>query len=223
MAVERNPAVDPRWREYGADQWADAVVVAMKLGGVKNLFFVSGSELGFYQEAVAKAREREWPAPRLVTVTHEGVALNAALGNAMVTGQPAATAVHVDAGTFHYGARPAHCMAKVVSRADHRRDGTAGLPWVHDRRSEHRRPVGAGAPRPGRNRAAVHRAGPPHGTPGQPWAHGESAAAGGHERTKGAVISDAPQRDGHAANARHHTFPYTGRAWPGPPGGLRNG
>ena len=37
-------------------------------------------------------------------MTHEGVALNAALGTAMVTGQPAATAVHVDAGTFHYGA-----------------------------------------------------------------------------------------------------------------------
>ena len=104
MAVDRSPAVDPRWGEYGADQWADAVVASMKLGGVENLFFVSGSELGFFQEAVAKAQEREWPTPRLVTVTHEGVALNAALGTAMVTGQPAATAVHVDAGTFHYGA-----------------------------------------------------------------------------------------------------------------------
>ncbi len=39
-----------------------------------------------------------------MTVTHEGDALNAALGNAMVTGQPAATAAHVDAGTFNYGA-----------------------------------------------------------------------------------------------------------------------
>src|SRR5262245_48516391 len=37
-------------------------------------------------------------------MTHEHVALNAALGNAMVRNQPAATAVHVDVGTLHYGA-----------------------------------------------------------------------------------------------------------------------
>ena len=76
----------------------------MKLGGVDNLFFVSGSELAFYQEAIAKAHATGRPAPRLVTLTHEGVALNAALGNTMVTNQPAATAVHVDAGTLHQGA-----------------------------------------------------------------------------------------------------------------------
>jgi acetolactate synthase-1/2/3 large subunit len=35
---------------------------------------------------------------------HEHVALNAAMGNTLVTGQPAAAAAHVDAGTFHYGA-----------------------------------------------------------------------------------------------------------------------
>ena len=104
MVQERAAVFDPRWGEYGADEWADAVVAAMKLGGVDNFFFVSGSELSFYQESIARAREREWPAPRLVTVTHEGVALNAALGNAMVTGQPAATAAHVDVGTFNYGA-----------------------------------------------------------------------------------------------------------------------
>jgi acetolactate synthase-1/2/3 large subunit len=76
----------------------------MKLGGVDNLFFVSGSELSFWQESTAKARQRELPTPRLVTVTHEAVALNAALGNSMVSGKPAATAAHVDVGTFNYGA-----------------------------------------------------------------------------------------------------------------------
>ena len=76
----------------------------MKLGGVDNLFFVSGSEIAFWQESIAKAKEREWPAPRLVTVTHEGVALNAAAGDAMVSGKPSATAVHVDVGTLNYGA-----------------------------------------------------------------------------------------------------------------------
>ena len=92
------------WGEYGADEWSDAMVASMKLGGVDNLFFVSGSEIAFWQESVAKANEREWPAPRLITVTHEGVALNAAAGDAMVSGHPSATAVHVDVGTLNYGA-----------------------------------------------------------------------------------------------------------------------
>ena len=97
-------SLESRWDEHGADMWCDAIVAAMKLGGVEDLFFVSGSEISFFQESVAKARQREWPAPKLVTVTHEGVALNAALGNAMVRGRPAATAAHVDVGTFNYGA-----------------------------------------------------------------------------------------------------------------------
>jgi acetolactate synthase I/II/III large subunit len=75
----------------------------MKPGGVDNLFFVSGSEPTFSQEAIAKAHAKGRPAPRLVTMTHERVALNAALGNATVRNQPAATAVHVDVGTLHYG------------------------------------------------------------------------------------------------------------------------
>ena len=94
---------DLRWQEYGADEWSDALVQAMKLGGVEHLFFVSGSEIAFWQESVAKAQEREWPAPKLITVPHESVALNAALGSAMVRNQPAATAVHVDVGTLNYG------------------------------------------------------------------------------------------------------------------------
>lgn len=92
------------WTEVEADEWSDAIVAAMKLGGVDELFFVSGSELTFYQEAIAKAHALGRPAPRLVTMTHENVALNAAIGNAAVRGQPAATAVHVDAGTLHMGA-----------------------------------------------------------------------------------------------------------------------
>ena len=92
------------WTETDAEEWSDAIVAAMKLGGVDNLFFVSGSELSFYQEAIAKAYAKGRPAPHLVTMTHEHVALNAALGNAMVRNQPAATAVHVDVGTLHYGA-----------------------------------------------------------------------------------------------------------------------
>jgi acetolactate synthase-1/2/3 large subunit len=104
MIQTQDRGTEAWWTETGADEWADAIVAAMKLGGVEHLFFVSGSELTFYQEAIAKAHAKGWPAPRLVTMTHEHVALNAALGDAMVRNQPAATAVHVDVGTLHYGA-----------------------------------------------------------------------------------------------------------------------
>ena len=104
MADSKDFAGESWWTHTGADEWSDALMASMKLGGVDNLFFVSGSEIAFYQESAAKAREREWPAPRLVTMTHEGAALNAAIGSAMVSGQPAATAVHVDVGTLNYGA-----------------------------------------------------------------------------------------------------------------------
>src|SRR5262245_6858105 len=94
---------DARWGEYPGEEWSDALVQSMKLGGIDHLFFVSGSEIAFWQESVAKANERRWPAPKLITVPHESVALNAALGSAMIRNQPAATAVHVDVGTLNYG------------------------------------------------------------------------------------------------------------------------
>src|SRR6185437_15642246 len=86
-----------------ADTVGDALVAAMTLGGVDHLFFTSGTEIGFYQEAIAKARAQGRKAPRIITVTHESAALNAALGYAAVSGKPAATAAHVDVGTQHYG------------------------------------------------------------------------------------------------------------------------
>ena len=76
---------DNFWHEYRADEWSDAIVAAMKLGGIDNLFFVSGSESAFLQEACAKAAVLGTPAPKLVTMIHETVALNAALGASMVT------------------------------------------------------------------------------------------------------------------------------------------
>src|SRR5688572_23875985 len=116
MAIQERAGIDKRWGEYAADEWSDAVVTAMKLGGIDHLFFVSGSEIGFYQEATFKARELGRPSPRLVTMMHEQTALNTALGVAMVTGQPAATAVHVDVGTMNYG-------GGIHTRSDERRVG----------------------------------------------------------------------------------------------------
>lgn len=91
------------WLEVPAADVGEAIVEALTAGGIDHLFFTSGTEIGFYQEAIAKARALGRKAPRLVTVTHEHVGLNAALGYAAVSGRPAATAVHVDSGTQHCG------------------------------------------------------------------------------------------------------------------------
>jgi acetolactate synthase-1/2/3 large subunit len=94
----------PVQSETPIDSVGDAIVAAMRAGGVDHLFFTSGSEIGFYQEAIAKARAHGHNNPmRLVTVPLEHVSLNAALGYAAVSGRPAATAAHVDCGTLHYG------------------------------------------------------------------------------------------------------------------------
>jgi acetolactate synthase I/II/III large subunit len=82
----------------------EAIVAALSHGGVDHLFFCSGTELGFYQEAIAKAQALGRPAPRLITMTHEYACLNAALGYAAVSGKPAVTTAHVDVGTQHHGA-----------------------------------------------------------------------------------------------------------------------
>ena len=43
------------WTEVPADDNGDAMIAAMTEAGVDYVFFTSGSEIGFYQEAIAKA------------------------------------------------------------------------------------------------------------------------------------------------------------------------
>jgi acetolactate synthase I/II/III large subunit len=91
------------WAQVEADETGDAIVAAMALGGVDRIFFSSGSEIVFYQEAIAKAEALGRPAPQMITMTHEHAGLNAALGYSAVSGKPTVTAVHVDAGTLNAG------------------------------------------------------------------------------------------------------------------------
>ncbi len=91
------------WREIQTDDIGDSMVDAMVQAGVEAVFFTSGQELVFYQEAIAKLRAKGRPAPRLITMTHEHASLNAALGYTAITGKPSVTAAHVDAGTLHHG------------------------------------------------------------------------------------------------------------------------
>jgi acetolactate synthase-1/2/3 large subunit len=94
---------DSSWADVPARDVGEAVVSAMALAGIEYIFFTSGSEICFYQEAIAKLTSEGRPAPKLITINHEHVGLNAALGYAAVSGRPAVTAVHVDAGTLHQG------------------------------------------------------------------------------------------------------------------------
>jgi acetolactate synthase I/II/III large subunit len=95
---------EPRtWLSVPTVDVSDAIVASMTDGGIDHLFFTSGAEIVFYQEAIARAKAQGRPAPRLITMPHEHASLNAALGYAAVSGRPAATAAHVDAGTLNYG------------------------------------------------------------------------------------------------------------------------
>ena len=95
---------EPRtWLSVPTVDVSDAIVASMADGGIDHLFFTSGAEIVFYQEAIARAKEQGRPAPRLIVMPHEHASLNAALGYAAVSGRPAATAAHVDAGTLNYG------------------------------------------------------------------------------------------------------------------------
>ena len=91
------------WVEVPVADNGEAIVMAMAEAGIEFVFFTSGSEIGFYQEATAKAEAQGRKAPKLISVTHEHSNLNAALGCAAVSGKPVATAAHVDCGTQHYG------------------------------------------------------------------------------------------------------------------------
>jgi acetolactate synthase-1/2/3 large subunit len=91
------------WVSCSTRDVGEAVVASLAAGGVEKLFFCSGSEIAFFQESIARAREEGRKTPQLITILHENVALNAALGYAAATGKPAATAAHVDVGTQHYG------------------------------------------------------------------------------------------------------------------------
>ena len=82
-----------------------AFLEALAEAGVRYIFANLGSDHPGLIEAFAqaKAEGREDAYPRLVVCPHETVALSAAHAYAMVTGQPQAVVVHVDAGTQNLG------------------------------------------------------------------------------------------------------------------------
>jgi acetolactate synthase I/II/III large subunit len=92
-------------REYGmqAHQAAEALMASMQLNGIERLWFVSGTELAFFQESAIKHRALGKPTPQLMTMTHENAALAAACGETVMTRRPSATAFHVECGLINAG------------------------------------------------------------------------------------------------------------------------
>jgi acetolactate synthase-1/2/3 large subunit len=82
---------------------AQAILAVAKLAGIEHLWFVSGNDLVSFQEAASRAHETGLPAPRIMQMVHEHVAISIAMGEAMIRRAPAAVAAHVDVGLLHMG------------------------------------------------------------------------------------------------------------------------
>ncbi len=106
MAIAQQPVVSgtrSSWHEIQADEKSEILMTAMKLAGIDRLWFVSGTELGFFQEAHVKNKVLGRPTPDIMTMTHENACLAAACGETVITGRPSATAAHVEVGLLNYG------------------------------------------------------------------------------------------------------------------------
>ncbi|MBX6750932.1 MAG: thiamine pyrophosphate-requiring protein [Micromonosporaceae bacterium] len=83
---------------------AELLLRTLAAHGINRLWFCSGSELVPIQEAAVRLRERGAPTPEIAPVTHEHVAIAAAMGESMISGRPAAVVAHADLGPLNFGA-----------------------------------------------------------------------------------------------------------------------
>jgi len=82
---------------------ADAFIEVLNAHGVENIFFNPGGEQAAIQATIARNRVLGKRSPRLVLCLDESVALTAAHGNYVVTGQPQIVMVHSELGTLQLG------------------------------------------------------------------------------------------------------------------------
>ncbi len=95
--------IETKWEELPGDEVGEPLLASAKLNGVERIWYVSGSELAWFQEVVVKNRALNRPAPDLLSMVHEAVALSAAMGDTMVSGGPSIAAAHVDVGLLNMG------------------------------------------------------------------------------------------------------------------------
>ena len=82
---------------------AEAFIEVLNASGVDKIFFNPGGETALVQATVAKYRTAGQKAPQLVLCLDESVAVSAAHGHYMVSGQPQVVLVHAELGTLQLG------------------------------------------------------------------------------------------------------------------------
>jgi acetolactate synthase-1/2/3 large subunit len=93
----------------GTEDLSDQLLQSMARHGIENLWFVSGTELAFFQEAFVKGRTLGRRVSQVRTVPHEGVAVACAGGESRVTGRPSSVVAHVDVGLLNMGGAIHNC------------------------------------------------------------------------------------------------------------------
>jgi len=123
---------------------AEAFIEVLNANGVKYMFMNPGTSSGSIQEALAKYQSLGKKAPGVITCLHEFVALSAAHGYYMVSGNPQVVLVHLALGTLQLGGsllNAQRCRAGVVicsTRVPYGREGNkSGMPafplhWIHE-------------------------------------------------------------------------------------------
>ena len=82
---------------------SDALMEALQEVGISYLFCNLGSDHPSMIEALAKAKEEGKKLPKAIICPHESVALSAAQGYAMLSGQAQGVIIHTDVGTQNLG------------------------------------------------------------------------------------------------------------------------
>lgn len=93
----------PGFTRVPVQDGAEAFVEMLNNNGVDYLFLNSGTDTFPVQEAIARLREQERPAPQIIVCPDESTAINGAHGYFQYTRRPQVVLVHVDAGTLNLG------------------------------------------------------------------------------------------------------------------------
>ncbi len=93
----------PRQEVVPVDRGAEAFVELLNAHDVDCIFLNSGTDTFPVQEAISKFSVQGRRTPRIIVCPDELVAISAAHGHYLVSGQPQVVLVHVDAGTMQLG------------------------------------------------------------------------------------------------------------------------
>ena len=167
----------------------------MGLGGVDYMFFNSGSEIMFMQEAIAKANALGRPAPKL---DHDDPRISDAQRGARLCGGDRADGGDRGARRRRHPAlrlRDPHRTAFRPAGADHRRRAAGLLSRLDARRARRQPFLGAADARSERHRAPVHEVGSPARIPGQSRPDRQPRAADRAVRAARSGLSQPAARD----------------------------